>query len=246
MSSKGTAFWGKKTKGIIGFSKESIKRAVAHLIKNCYFTVGNITMKQAIGIPMGIDPAPFWANLFLYSYEEKYISNLISFNKVKARHFYSTKRFIDDLCALNDGGEFGKSFLDIYPEELELKVEHSGSHATFLNLDITIKEGIFVYKLYDKRDSFPFSIVRMPYIDSNIPQTIFYSALKGEFLRIARSTLYLKDFIPKANELLGRMKAQGAKNNLSTKSIKRIILKHPESFQQFPASRDNIFNLLDC
>ena len=61
-------------------------------------------MRQAIGIPMGIDPAPFWANLFLYTYENQFISDLISTDKVKARHFSSTKRFIDDLCALNDGG----------------------------------------------------------------------------------------------------------------------------------------------
>ena len=37
----------------------SLKIAVKHLIQNCYFTVGNITMRKAIGIPMGIDPAPF-------------------------------------------------------------------------------------------------------------------------------------------------------------------------------------------
>ena len=201
-------------------------------------------MKQMVGIPMGIDPAPFWANLFLYSYEEKYISSLIYSDKVKARHFHSTKRFIDDLCALNDGGEFGRSFLDIYPSELELKVENQGTHATFLNLDITIKDGIFVYKLFDKRDHFPFNIVRMPYSDSNIPQNIFYSALKGEFLRIARSTLHLKDFIPKASELLQRMKKQGATNNITIKSLKRIMSKHPKCFQQFSILTHDLLNLL--
>ena len=40
--------------------------------------------------------------------------------------------------------------------------------ATFLELDIMIWADIFVYKLYDKRDAFPFSIVR-----SNIPLNIF-------------------------------------------------------------------------
>ena len=169
---------------------------------------------------------------------------MISSDKVKARHFHSTKRFIDDLCALNDGGEFGKSFLDIYPSELELKVENQGNHATFLNLDITIKDGIFTYKLYDKRDDFPFNIVRMPYSDSNIPQTIFYSALKGEFLRIARSTLYLQDFIPKASELLTRMKKQGATNNVTCKSLKRIISKHTKCFEQFSILTDDLVNLL--
>ena len=51
------------------------------------------------------------------------MSLLIYSDKIKARHFYSTKRFIDDLCTINDGGEFGSSVCDIYLRELELKVE---------------------------------------------------------------------------------------------------------------------------
>ena len=202
ISKNNKAYWSKKKlKTSISFSKNSLKMTVKHLIQNCYFTVGNVVMRQAIGIPMGIDPAPFWANLFLYQYENRFMTDLIEEDKVKARHFHSTKRFIDDLCAVNDGDLFGKVYKNIYPEELELKLEHSGSHATFLNLDITIKDGIFIYKLFDKRDAFPFSIVRMPHMDSNIPESIFYSALIGEFLRIARSTLLLEDFRNKAREL---------------------------------------------
>ena len=44
-----------------------IKTAVNHLIENCNFSVGNVTMKQEIAILMGIDSAPFLANLVLYS-----------------------------------------------------------------------------------------------------------------------------------------------------------------------------------
>ena len=85
------------------FSKSSLKRAVRHLIENCHYTVGNLVMRQCIGIPMGIDPAPFWANLYLYYYEEKYISGLIKSDKIKARKFRAVRRFIDGLLALNDG-----------------------------------------------------------------------------------------------------------------------------------------------
>ena len=156
------------------------------------------------------------------------MTDLISSDKVKARHFHSTKRFIDDLCALNDGGEFGKVHKDIYPNELELKVEHSGSHASFLNLDITIKEGLFVYKLFDKREAFPFSIVRMPYVSSNIPESIFYSAMVGEFLRIARSTMLYEDLLPKTRELIHRLNNQGAKRHTSARHLRKIIQRHPD------------------
>ena len=81
--------------------------------------------------------------------------------KSKARHFHSTKRFINDLCAINDAGVFGGSICELYSKELELKVEHLGDYATFLNLDITTKGGTFIYNLLDKRDTFPFSIVKL-------------------------------------------------------------------------------------
>ena len=46
--------------------------------ENCYFTIGNLVFKQDIGIPIGSDPAPFGANVFLYFFESKHLQNLIS------------------------------------------------------------------------------------------------------------------------------------------------------------------------
>ena len=72
-NSNGTAYWGRKDKKKCFTLKHSLKVALNHLISNCYLSVGNVVMRQNIGIPMGIDPAPFWANLFLYTYEHDYI-----------------------------------------------------------------------------------------------------------------------------------------------------------------------------
>ena len=68
-------------------------------------------------------------------------------------------RFIDDACSINDDNEFENSYKEIYPKDLHLKCEHTGNHATFLELDITIKDGVLIYKLFDKRDAFPLYIV---------------------------------------------------------------------------------------
>ena len=61
----------------------------------------------------------------------------------------------------------------MYSAELELKLGHSVTHATYLDLDIKTEDGMFVYKVFDKRDKFSFFIVRMPHFESNIPSTIF-------------------------------------------------------------------------
>ena len=108
------------------------------------------------------------------------MSEFVSSYKVKARHFHDTNCFIGDLATLNDGG-FNGIYKDIYTPELQLKVKHSVTHATFFNLDITIKDGVFISKIFDKHDVFPFFIFRMPYVDSDIPKPIFHSANVGEF-----------------------------------------------------------------
>ena len=81
----------------VAFCKSTLRTSLEHLIQNCSLMVGNSLVRQQIGIQ-----ALFGTNLFLYTYENKYMSKLISNDKVKARHFHATKRFIDDLGTLND------------------------------------------------------------------------------------------------------------------------------------------------
>ena len=84
----------------------------------------------------------------------------------------------------------------------------------------------------------------MSHIESDIPQNIFSPAKKGDFLRISFSTLSLRDFIPKAKELLERMKQQGFKRGTTgTTSLRKIILAHPESFQHFSVSCEDLLNI---
>ena len=109
---------------------------------------------------MGIDPASFWANLYLYHYESKYRTNLKRTDKIRGRRFHSTFRFIDDLSASNNGGKFGKTFLKIYTTGLELKVECNGIHATVHSLNIYIDEGNIYKMMFYKWDAFNFHIVR--------------------------------------------------------------------------------------
>ena len=47
------------------FTKHTLGSAMSFLINKCFFAIGNMVFKQDIGIPMSIDLAPFWANLFL-------------------------------------------------------------------------------------------------------------------------------------------------------------------------------------
>ena len=174
------------------------------------------------------DPAPFMANLFLYYYESKYVKEVKKKDLFTARKFRNTFRFIDDLLAINDDGEFQRSFKDIYPPELELKKEHGGDSVSFLDIKISISGRSFETSLFDKRDSFPFSIVRMPYKCSNMPSKIFYSTIGAEILRIGRISSSSELFVSSAKPLVQRMLRQGANFKMISRTLKRIYGRHQE------------------
>ena len=84
-------------------------------------------------------------------FESKCVQQLISKGSPRAYKFHGASRFTDDLCTINDDGEFSSSYKYIYSKQLELKLKHQGEHATFLDLDITIEDNIFVYKLLKQK-----------------------------------------------------------------------------------------------
>tara|TARA_Y100000310_G_scaffold214692_1_gene215602 strand:+ start:346 stop:933 length:588 start_codon:yes stop_codon:yes gene_type:complete len=194
---------------------------------------------------MGIDPAPHWANLYLYSYEEKHVSSLMKTDPISARKYKYSFRFIDDEGNLNDSSQFKSSHQIIYPPELQVKCEHDGQHATFLELDISIQDGLFIYKLFDKRDDFPFFIVRMPDLSGNIPDHIFYGSIMSEFLRIARASLLYHDFLSKAKELFNRMLNQTGNKNMILLQLKKAFINHADIFERYHKSYRDILNEID-
>lgn len=101
------------------------------------------------------------------------MTELILNNKVKAQNSHSLRCFTHYLCTENECCEFGVSYKRIYPKELVLKIEHKDFCAYFLNFNINIADGEFIYQIYDENDSFPFFLVRMLQLDSNIPNNIF-------------------------------------------------------------------------
>ena len=182
-----------------------------------------------------LDPAPYWANLFQYFLESKYVQELICNGSPRAHKFHGTSRFIDDFCTINDDGK-------LKIKQLELKLEHQGEDATFLDLDIIIGDNIFVYKLFAKRNKFHFFIVRMPYLSSNIPSSIFYDSIFSEFLQIVRCTRRLTDFVPKASHSYARMIIQCGNNTSILRQIKKSFQRYPETFSKYCKTYDELIN----
>jgi len=111
--------------------------------------------------------------------------------------------------------------------ELQLNKENENSTSTnFLDLHISIENGVFRTSLYDKRDDFGFRITRLPYRDSNIPCKMFYSSIAAESLRICRASSTSNKAKASIQTLVDRMVTQGADRVHMKNSIKKIFNRH--------------------
>ena len=146
------------------------------LVDNIYVRLGEKLFQQMIGISMGTNCAPLLADLFLYSCESEFLDKLVKEGKRKlARKFNLSYRYIDDLISFNNK-RFKEFISDIYPKELTIsETTESTSIASYLDLlFIRDKSNNVTTKLYDKRDTFGFHIVKFPFMSSNIPSAPAY------------------------------------------------------------------------
>ena len=73
-----------------------------------------------------------------------------------------------------------------------------------MDFNIKIKDGKSHFGLFDKRDSFPLSIVRMLDKSSNVPSSTVYSVIGAESMRIARASNNTESFSTAVKPLIAR------------------------------------------
>ena len=74
----------------------------------------------------------------------------------------------------------------IYPTELQLnKANSSDTEAPFLDLNLSITNGIVSSKIYDKRDDFNFEIVNFPFLDGDVPRSPSYAVYISQLISFA-------------------------------------------------------------
>ena len=83
----------------------------------------------------------------------------------------------------------------IYPTELQLnKANSSNTEAPFLDLNLSITNGIASSKIYDKRDDFNFEIVNFPFLDGDVHCSPSYGVYISQLIRFARVCSNVDDF----------------------------------------------------
>ena len=141
---------------------------------------------------MGTYCAPLVADLFLFCYERDFMLSLSDNNQADViEAFNSTSRYLDDLLNI-DYPYFEQMIGQIYPTELQLnKANSSDTEAPFLDLNLSITNGIVSSKIYDKRDDFNFEIVNFPFLDGDVPRSPSYGVYISQLIHLLECALML-------------------------------------------------------
>ena len=127
--------------------------ALHYLLDNTFTRFGSKLYRQIVGIPMGTNCAPLVADMFLFCYERDVMLSLSDNNQTDfIEVFNSTSRYLADLFNI-DKPYFEQMVGQIYPTELQLnKANTSDTEALFLDLNLSITNGIVPSKIYDKQE----------------------------------------------------------------------------------------------
>ena len=80
---------------------------------------------------------------------------------------------------------------------------------------------------------FPFSIIRMSCLDSNIPSNINIESIGSEILWLARTAPDVNYFATLSNPVLKRMQNEGTKHKFILYMLNNIFSKHVTVFNVF-------------
>ena len=183
---------------------------------------------------MGSNCAPLVADLFLFCYKRDFMMSLSDVKQAEIiEAFKSTSRYLDDLLNI-DNPYFEGMVNRIYPPEQQLnKANTFDFEAPFLDLHLSISNGIVSSKIYDKRDDFDFDIVIFPFLDADVPHSTSYGVYMSQLIRFARVSSHVADFKARNKSLTAKIPQQGCRYHKLRKTFSKFYRRHYELVSKF-------------
>ena len=118
--------------------------------------------------------------------------------------------------------------------ELQLnKANTTGTEAPFLGLHLSIANGFFTSKIYDKRDDFDFDMVNFPFLDGGVPRRASYGVYISQLIRFARVCNNVSDFKARNKCLSAKLLQQGNRYHKLRKTFSKFYRRHYELIFKF-------------
>ena len=153
---------------------------------------------------MGTTCAPRVADLFLFCYERDFMKDL----------------YIDNQADVIKVIDLIKLILQI-------------PRPPFLNLHLSIANGLVSSKIYDKCDDFDFDIVNFPFLDGDVPRRPSYGVYVSQLIRFARVCSHVDGFNSRNKCLIAKLLNQGYRYHKLRKAFSKFYRRHYELISKF-------------
>ena len=221
-----------------------------NVVKSTHVKAFGSIFRQDRGVIMGGKSSGWLSDCSLMVDEYKYVELKVGLGLVEdAGRLRFFRRYRDDCTSLNIDG-FLAIARDIYPPSLDLTQENDDSDkACVLDMDVKIDNNCIITKVFCKHDIFPFHVISLPFLDSNLDTQICYRVFYGQIVRFQRLCSYRQDFEVRAKFLLDILINRGYKLHLLRRQFCRAIEKYISVFQKwdiplnFKSWFDDISNL---
>lgn len=240
------AFWTNKD-GDNSFSVPEILEMINFLIDNSYIKAFGKVFRQIKGIIMGGRISGWISDLSLMVDEYKFMKKLEKENRqIELEKFKGFSRYRDD-CTVINIDNFIEIAKDIYPPSLELTQENDDfSKADVLDMKATIVDWAIQTSVYCKTDDFPFNVISLPFLESNLSSRVCYLVFFGQILRFSRLCSKKEDFINRVERLGKILLERGYEFKRLRSEFCKVIDKYRTIFEKWDTPLDSYrwFNLI--
>ena len=236
---KDKAWWVLGSSEGIVYSLEDVLEMVDYLVRNSYIKAFGNIFRQGKGIIMGGKSSGWLSDCSLMVDEFKYVDGKIRGGFLEeADKFRFFRRYRDDCTSLNMD-DFLRISSEIYPPSLTLTQENDRpDKVNVLDMVAEVVNGRIITKVYCKTDHFPFEVISLPFLDSNLDSKVCYRVFYGQIIRFQRLCSLKEDFEERVRFLANILLKRDYSVKLLQKQFCRAVDRYIQEFQKWTISLD--------
>ena len=100
-------------------------------------------------------------------------------------------------------------------------------------MEVELLRGNIITKVYCKTDAFPFQVISLPYLESNLDEKICYKVFYSQILRYQRLCNYISDFEERTYMLLDILLLRGYRLAKLRREFCRVVNQYICEFQKW-------------
>ena len=216
------------------YSMLEVMDMVDYLVRNTYVRAFGRIFRQIKGIIMGGRSSGWLSDCSLMVDEFRYVDGKVKAGLAdEADRLKFFRRYRDDCTTLNVS-DFLDIAREIYPPSLSLTQENSETdRADVLDMVVCINDGCVTTRVFCKTDSFPFEVISLPFLESNLDKNVCYRVFYGQVIRFQRLCSLLGDFEERTRFLARILINRGYDKRLLQKQFCKAIEKYLGDFQKW-------------